>query len=297
MTCCSCKKEKPIAETTLCSKGRLSTKTGTRTPDSRRCNVCNSQKAKLDRLWVSRRDLHESWSDTMTLADKADFLAEHGDQSSPDLEKRLNETVAKIKRRVKSDDFVATGTYIHKTNVETKYKDKPDQLQYILEVGKKLEACGTTLYEDLVFTSVVANKTEEVDERKLNLSTEERIKRARPKKTPKTPGEPADKKLKRSTVTKLQKLKEKIDDTIANMEVTEEDGQKAKVMENVPAAMHQKQAELLALLKSDAAGVDLLFEQGKETADVEVNLKRFDSALKQANEQQSVYKAQVEYFV
>lgn len=303
VVCCSCKKSVLFINTVVAAKGRMSTKTGEAVPDSRRCKPCNSQKARLERLFQSRQDLKDAWTEEIAPNQKKQFLEDNGNSVGAELEKNLEDIVTKIKRRVKSDAFVGTGTYKHKVDIEAKYKDKPDMLKYILEKGSTVQAVGTTLYEDLEFTSTTKNESQDIDERKTSLATFEKIKRPKVKREPKPKeakgeaDEPPKKKLKKKQINKFAKLALTCMDAIAQMDLTIEDSRKDTVAGNFPAAMAEKHAAMKALVGSDVSALELVVESGEPVEEFAITVERVEGSIANALKAQAVFKSQVDYFL
>ncbi len=102
----------------------------------------------MTRLMRNHGNLAKDWND-MSEAAKAQFITENHGASGEDLMVRLKQYTVMVKTRTSSVEFKGVGAWKSEKDLAEEYRNKPEQLQSLLQNGRKFfdKIKGVVLYE------------------------------------------------------------------------------------------------------------------------------------------------------
>lgn len=160
--CCSCHRETPKHDSIIVI--RSNTKVNKK--EVVRCRKCHALRARIDRL-VARRGELEDWA-AVSKEDKQKFYKDCRDECGDNLLVRMQECIMHSTTRTSMAQFATTGTFLDLDDLTAKYKTKPAQLDSIIQNARKVQCPvkRVTLYEDIAYSSTLAESEERVETKK-----------------------------------------------------------------------------------------------------------------------------------
>ena len=121
--------------------------------ETRRCKACHNLKAAVSRMQKMHGNLVQDFQEVTGPKLEA-FYRDHSHLRGEDLRLRLQEIVTDWKQTTSEISFTGTGDYVDKETLTEKFKDRPDQLQNVLQNSHSFydHVRGTRLFEDVTYT-------------------------------------------------------------------------------------------------------------------------------------------------
>ena len=155
-------------------------------PGVRRCKACNSVQSRLKRhLDGQDEEFKDAWSKAFAegFIDKASFFETAKNTFGDDLNKLLQEQMDQRERFERQTVFAGTGDFLDETDLEDKYKNKPERLAAVKEHARTYTCpvTKTLFYEDIKYSSSTTETSTRIRELQQLMSTEKTVKRAKTK--------------------------------------------------------------------------------------------------------------------
>ena len=153
LRCATCHCEVDVENTVVVNR-----QTGKR-KEVRRCKSCHSLRAAVQRLQKNHGALVQDFTQAPGSKVEA-FYRDHGDLRGEDLRVALQQVVTDWKQSTTELTFAGTGEFLDLKDLETKYGDRPSQLENIKENTYKFwdHIRGCYLYEDVRYTRIAEDK-------------------------------------------------------------------------------------------------------------------------------------------
>ena len=215
-----------------------------------RCKCCNKLASRLQRC--SNRP---SWK---SKEEKERFFNDHNNDSNETLKKHLETLSIETDKESLMKQFAQKSAWLDEADLQKKYKDKPDQLQAVKQNATTMEhpTRKVTLYEDIEFLANIEETTEQSNEKKRQLTTEETV--AAPKKAARQrPWRPTD-----AQKTQMQRALEKADKLEVDLHNGIEQCKGVEVASFIPKPVVDRATRALLELKAAKSQVELALESG-----------------------------------
>lgn len=163
-TCSTCKKQVNDENSVVLMRSTQ------KQPLARRCKSCHSLKSRINRVISKHGSLAQDWTN-VTEEQKKEFYKNFQNAAGEDLLARMQETIVESKRLSTKVEFEGSGEYFDETDMNERYKNKPEQLQNIFANTRRF-FCAVRqvwLYEDVIYkrTATDTEEVSRVDKRKV----------------------------------------------------------------------------------------------------------------------------------
>ena len=221
-----------------------------------RCKCCNKLATRLQRCsnrpsWVSKEE-------------KERFFNDHNNDSNETLKKHLETLTVETDKKTLKKQFAQKSVWFDEADLQKEYEDKADQLQAVKQNATTMEhpTRKVTLYEDIEFVANNGETTEQGNEKKRQLTTEETV--AAPKKAarqmeraPPGPKAPTD-----AQKTQMQRALEKANKLEVDLHSGIEQCKGEEVASFIPKPVVDRATRALLELKAAKSQVELALESG-----------------------------------
>ena len=297
--CITCKQDVPREECTVVNKAVL-LKSGAMGNDSLRCSCCNNSKACLDRFLTLRCDMSLRIKDHSP-NERSKFIASLHGKMGDDLEKAVVVEAERCNINKLTTSFTGAGDFLDKMELEEKYKQRPEQLESIIQNAPSFlhpdRGCQVWLDRAYNLSEAHTNVKEEVE--RMTMSGETKVKRRKTEKEKKEKSEKrekekVDKPLSQPQIKKVESMKAKLDKARTKLEETLKSSEEAANQEFLNPKVLDKARGQCKLLNTSITSLDLLVEVNTGGNEVQKELAPIAKQLEETQTLQTLLKAQLD---
>ena len=175
VTCCSCNLAVEQKDATLMNKN-LALCGGS--VESWRCKKCNALKGRLRTINQGDKEFAQSFR-TYSAEAQAKWMVDNHNAIGAQLQANVRKSITEQKLTNRERSFKAVGGWLDEKELDTKYKDRPDQLAEIKKNAQSFThpTRKVTIYEDLDFTSLDARSEFVSRKEEIEMEAEEKLKK------------------------------------------------------------------------------------------------------------------------